>query len=378
MESIRKADIKGKKVIVRVDYNVPLKNGKVVENDRIKESLETINYLLENNCKIILMSHLGRPKGRQMEFSLEPVASELSSLLKRKVQMMDDCIDMDVQAVCARMKEKDIFLLENTRFYEEDQKNDAKFAKALASLADVFVMEAFGTAHRADASTLGIQSFLSSYMGFLVEREITNINKILESKEKPFVVVLGGAKVSDKIEVIKYLLPMADKILIGGGMPFPFLMLKKYSVGNSIINGESLNLIRDFYQNEKIMLPDDFLIGDTTRAEKSKAVSIKKIPDGMLGLDIGPKTIKKYSDIIKSANKVIWNGPMGLFENKVFSAGTKAIGEAVAAAKLSLVGGGETVTAINQLGVKGQFTHVSTGGGAMLDMLAGKKLVALK
>ncbi len=375
MKGLRELKPEHKRVLIRADFNVPLENGVIKDNTRIVQELPTINYLLEHRAKIILMSHLGRPKGFDKALSLEPVSKELSKLLNTKITFMKDCIGDSVKNAVNSMKDRDIILLENTRFYKEDKENNEEFAKKLASLGDVFVMDAFGASHRADASTLGVQRFLQSYYGFLVEKEIKNIKHVLTADEHPFVAVLGGAKVSDKIGVINNLLKKADYILLGGGMPFPFLLRMGLNIGSSILDGESVKTIEPFFKNKKIILPKDFLVAENTRSTHAENVDFDKIPDGSIALDIGKKTIREFSEIIRNAKMVVWNGPMGLFENPVFAKGTIEIGKAVSCAEFSLVGGGDTTSALKDINVK--FTHVSTGGGAMLEMLAGKKLKAL-
>ena len=378
MESIKNANLKGKKVLVRVDFNAPLKEGKVISNERLQVVLPTIKYLQEKNCIIILLSHLGRPKGKYVPgLSLKPVAEELSNLLGQTVSLAKDCIGAEVETTINNLKPKEVILLENTRFHPEDKANDSAFSKQLGALADIFVFDGFAVAHRENASTVGIQKYLPSYIGFSVEKELKKIGEILESPKKPFILVLGGAKISDKIALIKNMLPKVDKILVGGAMAFPFLRKKGLSTGVSYLKEDSGNLVAEL-DSDKIVLPDDFTVSDSRESKISKTVPVEKIPDDKMGLDIGPATVAKFSKIIESAGTIVWNGPLGVYENPEFAKGTKGVAEAVSKAKVSLLGGGDIVAAIELSGhKKSDFTHVSTGGGALLTLLEGKSLPAL-
>ncbi|MBW2987932.1 phosphoglycerate kinase [Candidatus Woesearchaeota archaeon] len=373
------------RVLVRVDYNVPLKEGKVVNNERIKQTLPTIRWLLEQECRVVLMSHLGRPKGKVVEeLRMNPVAEELSKLLGKKVLKLDDCIGADVESAVASMGKGEVVLLENTRFHPEEKANDPEFSKRLAELGEVFVFEAFGTAHRNDASTVGVQAhFNERYIGFLVEREIEGITKVLQAIEskRPFVLVLGGKKISDKLGVIQYMSKHADYILIGGAMGFPILKAQGKPIGKSYCEEEAIPIVKaqNLEQVPALSLPLDYLVGETLDATSAKSVSSEEIPGDRIALDIGEETIRHYTEIIRRAGTVIWNGPMGYFENPVFARGTIAVGKAVAQAPVSLIGGGDTISAIEQhlKEYKSKYSHVSTGGGALLELLSGRPLVAL-
>ncbi len=376
--------IKGKRVMVRVDYNVPIKDGRVTDDERIRQSLPTLELLLNYNAKIILVSHLGRPKGEpKKELMLNPVAECLSELLGKRVDKLDNCIGTEVESFVAGMRAGSVVLLENTRFHKEEKANDSRFSRELASLAEVFVFDAFATAHRAHASVVGVQKHIKQkYIGLLVEKELNNIARVLKAaeNEKPFVVVLGGAKISDKIKVIKHMAKFADQILIGGTMPFPLMKLNGLSIGKSYYEDcDAAALAKITKLSSKIRLPSDYLIAKDQADEQAKPSNKDSIPEQAIALDIGPKTASSYATLISQAKVVIWNGPMGYFENIVFANGTKVVAEAVAKAKYSLVGGGDTIAAIHKLApnLAKNYTYVSTGGGALLVLLSGEKLVAL-
>ncbi|MBW1973368.1 MAG: phosphoglycerate kinase [Deltaproteobacteria bacterium] len=377
-------DLKGKRVFIRVDFNVPLSDDKKVSDDtRIKAALPTINYAIEKEAKIILASHLGRPKGKIVnDMSLKPVADHLSSLLNKKVNFVPDTIGEMVQNEISSLKEKDVILLENLRFYPGEEKNDPEFSKQLASLCDIYINDAFGAVHRAHASTVGMVRYVKEKgAGFLIKKELKYLGEALSNPKRPFVAMLGGAKVSDKIGVIENLLTKVDKLLIGGGMAYTFLKAQGVEIGNSLLEtdkvGLAKNLLKEANQNGiEVLLPEDHLIAKKVDAKaETKAISNKEIPSGWMGVDIGEKTIEKFSFIIKEAKTVFWNGPMGIFEIEAFSRGTMMIAKALAESNaISIVGGGDSVAAINKAKVAQKITHISTGGGASLEFLEGKKL----
>ncbi len=384
-KTLKDLDVKGKRVLVRCDFNVPIdEEGNITDDRRIRSSLPTINYLIENNAKIILMSHLGRPKGEpNPKLSLEPVAKRLSELLNKEVTFAkDDRVVSDkVKEIVSNMEEKDVVLLENTRFRKEETKNEENFAKELASLGDIYVNDAFGTCHRAHASNVGVSSFLPSAVGFLVEKEITVIGKALEKPERPFVAILGGAKVSDKIGVIENLLNKVDSILIGGGMSYTFLKAQGYEIGTSIVEDEKLDLARELMEkakekNVKLMLPVDVVVAKEFKNDTEfKTVPIDEIPADMMGMDMGQKSIEAFTEEIKKAKTVVWNGPMGVFEMENFKKGTDAIAKAMAEVDATtIVGGGDSASAVEKAGFASKMTHISTGGGASLELLEGKVL----
>ncbi|MGC8972162.1 MAG: phosphoglycerate kinase [bacterium] len=378
--TIRDIDLKGKRVLTRVDFNVPLADGKVADDTRIRAALPTINYMRERGAKVILVTHLGRPKGVTESLRLDPVAVRLSEL-GIPVKKLNDCIGEEVKRTVAEMKEGDVILLENIRFYPEEEKNDPKFAQELASLADIYVNDAFGTAHRAHASTEGVARLLPAVAGFLMEKEIKFFSKVLESPERPFVAVLGGAKVSDKIGVIKNLLEKVDILLIGGGMTYTFLKALGYEVGQSICEVDKLSLAKELLnlareKKVELVLPVDVVIADKFAPDaNTRVVPVSQIPSDWQGLDIGPQTIEIFSQKISQAKTIVWNGPLGVFEMPAFSVGTKAVGIAIANTDaLKVVGGGETAEAVEKFGLADKMTHVSTGGGASLEFLEGKVL----
>ena len=378
-KTIRDIDVKGKRVLVRVDFNVPVKEGVVGDDTRIRAALPTINYLLENGAALILCSHLGRPKGEvKPEFSLRPVAEYLGKLLGRPVAFAEDCIGPKADEAAKALKPGDVLVLENTRFHAGETKNDPEIAKQLASLADVYVNDAFGSAHRAHSSTEGVAQFLPAVAGFLLEKEIKYLGQAVANPEKPFVAILGGAKISDKIGVIKNLLTKADSILIGGGMANTFFKAEGYPVGDSLVEDEALDTAKEILEQAgtKFRLPVDVVIADKFEADAAqKVMATGPIPDGWRILDIGPETVAHFSKIIGDAKTVVWNGPMGVFEFPAFAKGTFAIAQAAAESDaVTIVGGGESVAAVKQSGLADKITHISTGGGASLEMLEGLTL----
>ena len=383
-KTVRDIDLKGKKVLVRCDFNVPLdENFNITDNRRIVGALPTIKYLLDNDCKVILCSHLGRPKGQvKKEFSLAPVAKELSRLLGKEVKLADDIIGESAKTLTANMKNGDIVLLENVRFDAREEANDPEFAKELASLAEVYVNDAFGTAHRAHSSTAGVAAYLPAVAGFLMEKEINFLGTALENPERPFVAILGGKKVSDKIGVIDSLLEKVDTLMIGGGMAYTFFKSMGYNVGNSICELDKLDLAKELMEKAKakgvkLMLPVDTKVGKEFKEDtESKVVPYTQIPDGWEGFDIGTETIKMYEEELKKAKTVIWNGPVGLFEFAQFAVGTNSLAKCLGSLEgvTTIIGGGDSAAAIEKLGIGDKFTHISTGGGASLEFLEGKKL----
>jgi phosphoglycerate kinase len=381
-KTVKDIDLSGKKVLVRVDFNVPLKNGKVFDDTRLRGALVTIEYLLDQGSALILCSHLGRPKGKiNQEMSLKPVADYLDNLIDAPVHFVDDCIGPMVASAVKNLKFGEILLLENTRFHKGEQENDPEMAKELASYGDVFVNDAFGTAHRAHASNVGVAGYLPSVAGFLLEKEIKYLGQAVANPKRPFVAILGGAKVSDKIGVIKNLLHKADTILIGGGMANTFFKAQGYPVGDSLVENDVLEIARGLLEagRDKLRLPVDVVIADDFNANaESKIMGMGPIPPGWRILDIGPETIESYSKVLIGAGTIIWNGPMGVFEFKRFAKGTFDLAKAVAQSQAkSIIGGGDSVAAVKQSGLSDQVTHISTGGGASLEMLEGKILPGL-
>ncbi len=378
-KTVQDIDVKGKRVLVRVDFNVPTKDGVVGDDTRIKAAIPTIDYLLRHGAAVILMSHLGRPKGGpDPKYSMKPVAEHLAYLLGKPVAFASDCIG-DVAAKAAKaLRPGDVLVLENTRFHPEEEKNDPEMAKELASLADVFVNDAFGSDHRAHASTEGVTHFLPAVAGFLLEKEIKYLGQAISDPKHPFVVIMGGAKISDKIGVIKNLLTTADTILIGGGMANTFFKAQGYPMGDSLVEEESIVLAQELLKEggQKLRLPIDVVLGDKFEAgADTKTMAVGPIAQGWRILDIGPETVKAYGKVISGAGMVVWNGPMGVFEFPHFAEGTYGIARAVAASKaISIVGGGDSVAAIQQSGLADKITHISTGGGASLEMLEGLEL----
>lgn len=382
-KTIEDIDVKGKRVIVRVDFNVPLDENKNITDDkRIVGALPTIRYLIEHGAKTILVSHLGRPKGGFDEkYSMMPTAKRLSELLHQEVIMAKDVIGPDAKEKAAALKEGEVLMLENVRFHKEEEKNDPEFAKELASLAEIYVNDAFGTAHRAHASTAGIANYLPAVCGFLIKKEIEIMGKALSNPERPFVAILGGAKVSDKISVIENLIDKVDTLIIGGGMAYTFLKAKGYKIGNSICEDDKLDLARKLMKKAEdkgvnLLLPIGSIVAKEFKNDAERMyVPSDAMPDGWMGMDIGTLTIEKFTEEIKKAKTIVWNGPMGVFEFPNFAAGTREIARAVAeSGAVSIVGGGDSAAAIEQLGFADKITHISTGGGASLEFLEGKEL----
>ena len=383
-KTIKDIDLKDKKVLVRCDFNVPQdENLEITDNRRIVAALPTIKYLLENNCKVILCSHLGRPKGQvKKEFSLAPVAKELSKLLGKEVKLASDIIGDSAKELTANMQNEEIVLLENVRFDAREEANDKEFAKELASLAEVYVNDAFGTAHRAHASTAGVAEFLPAVAGFLMEKEINFLGTTLENPRRPFVAILGGKKVSDKIGVIDSLLEKVDTLLIGGAMAYTFFKAMGYEVGNSICEPDKTDLALETMEKAKnkgvkMLLPVDTIVGkEFDPNTESKNVKYTEIPEGWEGFDIGPETIEMFKNELAGAKTVIWNGPLGLSEFKKFAVGTDTIAKFLGDMEdvTTIIGGGDSAAAIERMGIGDKFTHISTGGGASLEFLEGKKL----
>ena len=386
-KTVKDIDLKGKKVFVRCDFNVPMdEKQNITDNTRIVAALPTIKYLLEQDCKIILASHLGRPKGEvKPEFSLAPVAKELSKLLNKEVIMAKDVIGEDATNKAENLKEGEIMLLENVRFHREETDNDPEFAKKLASMAEVYVNDAFGAAHRAHASTAGIAQYLPAVSGFLIEKELTVLGNAINNPERPFMAILGGAKVSDKIGVIDSLLDKVDTLMIGGGMAYTFFKAQGYSVGNSLCEEEKTGLALEAMEKAKqkgvkLLLPVDTKIGKEFKPDtESKTVAWTDIPDGWEGFDIGEKTIEMFKDELKNAKTVIWNGPVGLFEFDQFAIGTNEIAKTLADLDATtIIGGGDSGAAVAKAGLADKMTHICTGGGASLEFLEGKKLPGIE
>ena len=381
--SIRDLDLKGQRVFVRVDFNVPLAGGKVTDDTRIRESLPTIKHAREKGARILLASHLGRPKGkRNPEMSLRPAAERLSELLGSPVAFADDCIGDDPQKKSAALKDGEVLLLENLRFHAEEEKNDEGFSKALAQLCDLYVNDAFGSAHRAHSSTVGMTKFVpKAAAGFLMEKELTYLGKAVQNPDHPYVAVLGGAKVADKIEVITNLLKLVDALIIGGGMAYTFLRARGVAVGKSLVEEDKLDLAKNLLaqaesRQVKVLLPTDHLVAEKIDpAAKPRLVGLNEIPAELMALDIGPQSIKAFTAAIRGAKTIVWNGPMGVFECEPFAAGTVAVARAIAeSGATSIVGGGDSIAAVHKAGVAARLTHISTGGGASLEFLGGLKL----
>ncbi len=383
-KTVKDVDVRSKRVLVRVDYNVPLDaNGNVSDDKRITASLPTINYLLEQGARIILCSHLGRPKGEvKKEFSLAPVAKRLKELLPGvNIYFASDCIGEEAERKAAALKDGEILLLENLRFHKEEEKNDPEFAKKLASLAEIYVSDAFGTVHRAHASTAGVAAYLPAVAGFLIGKELSIMGGALENPERPFVAILGGAKVADKIGVITNLLNKCDTLLIGGGMAYTFFKAMGYEIGDSLLDAESIGLAKQLMETAKekgvkLLLPVDTVVAKAFAADaEHMTVASNAIPAGWQGLDIGEKTRELFAAEIKNAKTVIWNGPMGVFEFPAFAKGTEAVAKACAeCGGTTIIGGGDSASAVKKLGYADKMTHISTGGGASLEFLEGKVL----
>lgn len=383
-QTVKDIDVFGKKVIVRCDFNVPQdKDGNITDDRRIVSALDTIKYLIEKDAKVILMSHLGRPKnGYEAKFSLKPVAERLSTLLGKEVILASDEEIVGENAINATndMENGDVVLLENVRFVKTETKNDLEFAKKLASLADIFVNDAFGTAHRAHSSTAGVAEYLPAVAGFLIEKEIEFIGGALQNPAKPFVAILGGAKVSDKIGVINNLLEKVDRLIIGGGMAYTFLKAQGVSIGSSLVEAEKIDYAKEMLDKAeakgvKVYLPVDHIVAKEFKADAESSIVEGNIEDGFMGLDIGPKSIALFEEALKDAKTVIWNGPMGVFEMEKFAAGTKEVAKVLASISgTTIIGGGDSAAAVEQLGFADKMSHISTGGGASLEFLEGKVL----
>jgi len=382
-KSVADVDVTGKRVLVRVDFNVPLEQGGGVADDtRIKASLPTIRYLTEHQAKVILASHLGRPKGKVDEkYRLNPVARRLEELLGKKVIKVDDCVGEEPKAAIAAIQPGDIVLLENVRFYPDEEKNDEKFARRLADLADLYVNDAFGTAHRAHASTEGVAHFLPAVAGFLMQKEVTMLSEVLMNPRRPFLAILGGAKVSDKIAVIDNLLEKVDSIIIGGGMANTFLKAKGYEMGKSLLEADKVELAGGLIEKARkkgvdFLLPVDLVVALAPNPDaQPRVVAVESVPAEWMALDIGPESSKIFTEAIRKAKTALWNGPMGVFEMPPFAAGTFAVANTLAQTDVvSIIGGGDTVSALEKAGTAGNMAHVSTGGGATLEFLEGKTL----
>ena len=384
--SIRDLKMAGQRVFIRVDFNVPLDGGKVSEDTRIRATLPTLRLAIEGGARLVLASHLGRPKGKpDPKYSLKPVATRLQELLGKPVQFATDCVGADAEAKSKALGNGDVLLLENVRYHAEEEKNDPEFSKQLAALCDgLFVCDAFGSAHRAHASVVGITKFVrQAAAGLLMEKELAYLGKAISNPDRPFVAILGGAKVSDKIEVVRNLMKLADAMLIGGAMAYTFLKSQGKPVGKSLVENDKLDLARDLLheaesRNFRMLLPVDHVIAESPDSTVTKITDIDQTPEGWMGLDIGPKTIALFEKEIASARTIVWNGPLGMFEKPAFAKGTLAMARAVAGAKVkgatTIIGGGDSVAAVEQAGVASQISHISTGGGASLEFLAGDKL----
>jgi phosphoglycerate kinase len=382
-KTVRDVDVAGKKVLVRVDFNVPLdkKTGEITDDTRIKAALPTIKYLIEHKAKVILCSHLGRPKGVTPELTLKPVAQRLGKLLGEPVQIAGDCIGPRAEGVAAGLKDGEVMLLENLRFHGEEEKNDPAFAKSLASMAEVYVNDAFGTAHRAHASTAGVAKYLPAVAGFLMEKELEYLGKALVEPKRPFAMIVGGAKVSDKITMLENILPKVDSLVIGGGMANTFLKAQGFDVGKSKVEDEQLDFARGLIAKAKekgvhLLLPIDAVAAEKFDAgSPSQTVPVDKVPKDWQILDIGPQTVSRFSEEIKKAHTVVWNGPVGVFEFAAFARGTQAMASILAKLDATtIIGGGDTAAAVERQGLADKMTHVSTGGGASLEFLEGKTL----
>lgn len=382
-KSIRDVDLKGKRVFCRVDFNVPMKEGKITDETRIRAALPTIQYLVEQGAKVILASHLGRPKGQAVEeLRLTPVAARLGELLGKGVKKADEAFGPVAQEMVAAMNEGDVLVLENVRFYAGEEKNDAELAKEFAALADIFVNDAFGAAHRAHASTAGIADYLPAVSGLLMEKELDVLGKALSNPERPFTAIIGGAKVKDKIGVIRHLLDKVDNLIIGGGLAYTFVKALGHEIGQSLCEDDKIELAKEFMQLAKekgvnFYMPVDVVITEEfSETATTQIVGIDSIPSTWEGVDIGPKTREIYADVIKNSKLVVWNGPMGVFEMTPFAEGTKAVGRALADAEdtYSVIGGGDSAAAVEKFGMADKMSHISTGGGASLEFMEGKEL----
>jgi phosphoglycerate kinase len=378
-KTVRDIDLKGKRVLMRVDFNVPMEKGVVTDDQRIRASLPTIQYVLDQGASLILMSHLGRPKGGpDPAFSLRPAAEALSKLLGRPVKMAPDCVGPEVEAMAKALKPGEVLMLENVRFHKEEEKNDPAFAKKLAALGDVYVNDAFGSAHRAHASTEGVAHYLPAVSGFLMEQELEYLGRATQNPAHPYIAILGGAKISDKIAVIENLLTKCDRLLIGGGMANTFLTARGDNMQNSLVEASAVETAKELMEKagDKLLLPVDAVVADKFDANaESKIVDVDKIPPGWMMMDIGPQSVELFTGALQGAKLVVWNGPMGVFEFPKFAEGTFAMARALAnSGATTIIGGGDSASAVKKAGVAKQMTHVSTGGGASLEFLEGKEL----
>ncbi|HEX9118392.1 MAG TPA: phosphoglycerate kinase [Anaerolineae bacterium] len=379
-KTIRDVDVSGKRVLARVDFNVPIKDGKITDDTRIRAALPTIRYLLDHDASVILMSHLGRPKnGPDPKYTMKPTADRLSELLGRPVQFLDETVGPKAEAAAAALKPGDVLVLENTRFYPGEEKNDLGLAQQMAKLGDLYVNDAFGSAHRAHSSTEGVAHYLPAVSGFLMEKELQYLGSALDNPVKPFVAILGGAKISDKIGVINSLLGKADVLLIGGGMANTFLKAKGLAVGDSLVEAEAVDTARDLvaHAGDRLLLPVDVVVADAFDANAAmQTVAVDKVPEGWRILDIGPQTIDRFAKALHGAKTVVWNGPMGVFEFPRFAVGTFAIARVLAdlPGATTVIGGGDSAAAVEQAGLAAKMSHISTGGGASLEFLEGKPL----
>ena len=386
LNTIKEADLKGKRVVIRVDFNVPLKNGVVTDNTRIKAALPTVKYILEQGASLVVMSHFGRPKGQKNpDFSMAPIAKEFEALLGKPVKLAPDVIGDEVEAEVKALKPGEVLLLENVRFYKEEEANDPEFAKKLASYGDIYCNDAFGTAHRAHASTEGVSHYLPSYAGFLIEKEVKFMAPLLENPDKPFVAIIGGSKVSSKITVLESLVKTCDTIVIGGGMAYTFLNVLGHKIGKSLFEPDYVETAKAFLDKAaekgvKVILPvDNVCAKEFSETAEPILVNSDNICDDLMGMDIGPKTVKLIVDALKEAKSVVWNGPMGVFEFDAFAKGTEEVAKALADSNATtVVGGGDSVAAINKFHLADKISHVSTGGGASLEFLEGKVLPGIK
>lgn len=383
-KTVRDIDVKGKRVIVRCDFNVPMKDGEITDDVRIRAALPTINYLTENDAKVIIMSHMGRPKGEaNMEYTLAPVAARLGKLTDKEVVFVssETVVDDKVKEAAANLKDGQIMLLENTRFRKEETKNEEGFSKELAELAEIFVNDAFGTAHRAHCSTAGIADYLPAVSGFLIEKEVKYLGNAVENPTRPLLAIMGGAKVSDKILLIENLLKKVDVLIVGGGMAYTFLKAKGYEIGKSLLDEESIQLAANLMKEAeakgvKMLIPvDTVCASEFSNDAERKVVDSDKIPADMMGMDIGPKTVELFAKEVANAKTIVWNGPMGVFEMPNFEAGTRGVAEALATSDaITIIGGGDSAAAVNQFKLDDKMSHISTGGGASMEYLEGKVL----